>query len=306
MSALHDVDLDLLRLLCAVHRHRSATRAAGDLGVTQSAVSHGLRRLRDQLQDPLFVRAGREMRPTPRADRLVRRVEPHLHAIAGILEEPQDFQPETSERCFRIAGIDLLDQLLVAPFVRRLEEQAPGVRLEVRAYDGSTRERFARGELDAALNPILAGAAEALRPGAGFRQRTMFWDGFSLFTPAALPPFEDLASLCAARHLLVAPGTGPGVVDRALAELGLERRVVVRKTSFTGTMRMVRDAGLVMIAPASFGAIAPPGVRVSPVPLELPTVQVTLVWPERLHADPGHRWFRDQLIAVGQELAAGL
>jgi len=302
MSIPHDVDLNGLRLLCAVHRHGSVTRAADDLGVTQSAVSHGLRKLRDQLGDPLFVRVGKAMQPTPRGDALARRVGPHLQAIGAAVEAPERFVAATSTRTFRLASLDLLNMLWVPPLAAALQASAPQVGLEVRPHDEQTHVRFDRGELDAAIHPVLAGAGEALRPAGGFRQSTLRWEGFSLFSAAGQPVPSSLDAFCDARHLLVGPGSGPGVVDRALDELGRTRRVVLRTTSFAGALALVREAGLVLVAPTSLGLLAPEGVTVSEPPVDLPRVQVTLVWPERLHHDDGHRWFRGQVADVARRM----
>lgn len=306
MSSIHDVDLDRLRVLCEIHRQRSVSRAARRLGLTQSAVSHSLGRLREQLGDPLFVRSGRGMEPTPYADALVRTVEPHLRAVADALSDVGSFEPARSRRVFRLASIDLLDRVLLPRILACLGREAPGLKVEVRAQDEGSLDRFRRGELDAAVHPVLEGAGEELHPGAGFRQTTLFREGFAMFSPADLEPPTTLDTFCDARHLLVGPSGGPGIVDRVLAQQGRRRQVVAQLTRFAGALDVVRRAGLVLVGPVSLRRVLPEGVVASPAPLDLPEIRVTLLWPDRLDDDPGHRWFRRRLMALARDRSDAL
>lgn len=305
MNLVHPTDHADLQVLCAIHRHRSVSRAADQVGRTQSAVSHALARLRERLEDPLFVRVGRAMQPTPRCDRLVHGLEPHLHAIDRLVRGPVEFDPSSSRRVFHLASIDLFDRFVLPAFRRALVASAPEVGLVVSTHGGQSIERMDRGELDAAIHPVLVGASEDPLPSGGLRRRTLAHDGWSLFHRVGREPCDDLDALCAADHLLVAPGEGPGLVDHALQALGRRRRVAVRLPGFAGALDMLEGSELVMVAPASLALLAPPSITTGPVPLDLPEHQLTLVWPERLHDDPAHRWFRAQLAAAVQTRMRG-
>ena len=300
MRVVHDASSVDLRVLCAVHRHRSVTRAATELGCTQSAVSHTLRRLRDHFHDPLFVRVGRGMEPTPLGDRVVRGVEPHLHAIERVLAGPEAFEPIAARNVFTLASIDLFDALVLPPLLRRLGTEAPGVDLRVSTHRGDTVARFDRGSLDAAIHPVLASDGMDPLPTGGLRRSTLFRDGWMLFQGRGRPAADGLDGFCAQAHVLVGPGEGPGVVDHALGALGRRRRVALRLPNFTAALPVVAATELVMVGPASLERLVPEGVSARPLPLDLPPHLLTLVWPERLHDDGAHRWFRTVLAEVAR------
>lgn len=227
-------------------------------------------------------------------------LEPHLHAIDRLVRGPVEFDPSSSRRVFHLASIDLFDRFVLPAFRRALVATAPEVGLVVSTHGGQSIERMDRGELDAAIHPVLVGASEDPLPSGGLRRRTLAHDGWRLFHRVGRQPCDDLDALCAADHLLVAPGEGPGLVDHALQALGRRRRVAVRLPGFAGALDMLEGSELVMVAPASLALLAPPSITTGPVPLDLPEHQLTLVWPERLHDDPAHRWFRAQLAAAVQ------
>lgn len=313
MSGIHDdgvlalraLDLGSLVALDRVLRTRHVTRAAAELGVTQSAMSHTLRRLRAHFGDPLLVRVGGGLEPTPRAQALQRPLRVALVALGQALDAGEPFDPATSARVFRVATPDLFDAVLLPRLIAHLTREAPGVSLTVRGIDAGAhpRDRLVDGDLDLALVPIIDGPQPEGH--ADMLRRTLFRDHFCCFVREGHPALRDgvlaLSDFAAASHVLISPeGRGPGLVDRRLAEHGLERHIALRLPTFAAAPRVVATTDLVLTAPASLAPLVA-DLPVVPVdaPVLLPGHALALLWHRRLDADPGHRWLREVIGEVG-------
>lgn len=327
MSVIHDlstyrpaaperlagVDLNLLVSLDALLSERHVTRAARRLGVTQSAMSHTLRRLRDLFEDPLLVRAPGGMVPTPRAEALSLTVRTGLATLGVALFEPATFDAATSTRRFRLATPDLFDAVALAPLLQQLGQTAPGVDLTaVSISRGGVWEGLASGELDVAVMPKLDGPNSTAPLWTedcpeGLQTRTLFRDEFVVFLRQGHPALGadqgiDLERYAAARHLMVSPtGEGHGLVDDLLATAGLSRRVALRIPHFTSAPAIVATSDLVLTGPQALGALMAylPCVSVPP-PMAIPGHRVVMFWHERMTQDPGHRWLREALAGLGE------
>ncbi len=299
MDTVHDplaaLDLNLVRALDVLLEERHVTRAAARLGVTQSAASHALARLRDELGDPLLVRGvGGGLSLTERAARLAPVVRAALAQLAAAWREPV-FEPASSQRTFHVGAGDFAELVLLPPLVRRIATAAPGVNLFFRAVTDGGPE-LAAGKLDAYLAP-------AREPSAGLYQRHLFDESFVVMMRAGHPAASSKLTLerfCALDHLLVAPrGTPGGYVDEALAQLGLSRRVALSVPHFLIAPHVVASTDLVMTVAWRIAAAfrKSHALVVREPPLTLPTFPIHLVWHERTHAEPAHRWLREQVIA---------
>jgi len=297
MNGVHDlggVDLNLLVALDALIREGSVTRAAGRVGVTQSAMSHTLRRLRQLFDDPLLVRVGGAMQLTPRARDLAPTLSSGLHTLARVLD-PVDFDPATAERTFTIAAPDLFLAAAFSRFLERLRSEAPGVAVSMRPFaERGHVDALTVGDLDLA---ILARPQVEAAP--GIVSRTLLRDTMSCFVGARGPRDDwSLETYAAASHAVVSPrGVGGSAVDVLLAERGLERRITLRLPGVVGAPAIVAQPDLVLTAPTTLAALLPPDspLMVRPLPLPLPPHAVACFWHERFTEDPGHRWFRDAL-----------
>lgn len=297
MNAVHDpADLVALDVLL---RRRSVSAAARELGVTQSAMSHTLARLRARFDDPLLVRAGRGLVPTVRAEGMAPRLREAIEALSAAVAAPR-FEPAEARRSFRLAMPDYGELVLLPALLPRLAA-APGVDLVVvRAPDAF--EALAGGAVDLVIQPR--------RPEddrAGLRTRVLFRDGFVCVVRPGHPLAEvpDLDHFVAARHLLVAPrGSFGGIVDDALAARGLRRRTVVAAPSFVAAPYLVARSDLVLTLAERVARLVAPGLglRVLPHPLELPLFSTSMIWHDRADGDPGHGWLREQLVAAAAEL----
>lgn len=297
LTTLRGLDLDLLVYLDAMLRLRSVTRAAEEVGVTQSAMSHALRRLRDRLGDALLVRAGGGMALTPAAEHLHAPLRGALVDLHRALALPPTFSPARAVRTFRLATPDLFDILLLPPLLRRLQAQAPGIDLEVGPYGREPLgQRLATGTLDLAIVPVQQGSPPPPGSSALVRQ-TLFRDHFRCFLRAGHPALKQEWSVdtwLSLRHLLISPeGRGDGVVDRALADEGRSRRVGLRIRAFSAAPALVARTDLVLTAPASMARVAGPlGIVDLPTPIPLPGHGIAMLWHRRFGSDPGLLWLR--------------
>jgi DNA-binding transcriptional LysR family regulator len=302
-DALAGLDLNLLYALDALLHERHVTRAAKRLGMTQSAASHALGRLRSQLGDPLLVRGPRgQMVPTPRADALATPLRDALAALA-LAVHGASFDPATARRSFRIATGDYAEVVLLPRLVERVAATAPGVDLHAVVLPESTGAALANGAIDGALLP-----QRSLAWPSGIYERRLFTEDFTCVVRPGHPVARQkltLARYCALAHLMVAPGGTPGsFVDDALAKAGKTRRTAVLVPHFLVVPHVIVATDLVAtLATRIADATAPlfDLVRLRP-PIDVPRFTMALVWHERTHRDPAHRWLREQLAAVAAEL----
>lgn len=286
MSApLSAIDLNQLVLLAELLETPSPTAVARRLGRTQSAVSHGLATLRELLGDPLFVRVGRTLVPTPRAMALAEPVAVWRQATARVLSKADPVDPRRLRRTFRLCMTDAAEHLVVPGLVERLRVEAPEVTIEVTNRGDDVEDALRRGEVD-----LLVGFD--LRPVDGLVAQTLRADHFVVASTSKRAP--TLEAYAAAPHVLVAPRGGPvGVVDRALEKLGRKRFVALRTSSFAAALGAVRGA-LVLTLPRSFAEAigVPGGVWLHAPPVELPPLSLRAVSATASRDDPTSQWLR--------------
>lgn len=294
------VDLNLLVALSALVETRSVTRAARRLRVTQSTMSHTLARLRALLDDPVLVRAGRGMEPTPRAQAVAGPLGRTLAEIGRLLAAEPGFDPATSTRTFALACLDLLAPIL-PDLLQRMRAEAPGVTLDLRVPErGDVAGALLQGESDLALAPPQPAASGLMQRALG----SVYWEVFGRSGhPALRGPRLTRKAYLAHPHAVVRLGNaGRGMVGDALAAAGLERKVGLLVPGFLFAPAAVARSDLLLTAPAQ--PMAPLaeslGLARRKPPIALPEVPVVLYWPERLHGDAGHRWFRG---CVGEVIA---
>ena len=250
---LRKLDLNLLLVFAAVMRERSVARAAGRLYLGPSAVSMALTRLRETIGDPLFVRSGASMEPTPRATQLWSGVAPALAAIEATVRNARDFVPATARRDVRFAVPDDLEFVLVPRLLDRLADEAPGVRMIVRPSDFRTLlDRVDAGDADLALSATPAGGIDRR-----FRTRHLHDEPFAvLYDRAALGrtgPLDLDAWTSAPHALLTNSGELHGAVDDALAAIGRERRVLIGLSHFPTMPFVLRGRACLANMPAVAG-----------------------------------------------------
>ena len=294
MSDFDPLDLDarLLQLFVAVHEEASVTRAAQRLGVTQSAVSHGLERLRGIVGEALFVKSGRGIAPTPLAGQLAPRARVLLDELRGF-GRAAGFEPSRLVQTLTVAANDLQRDLLLPGLLRRLRAQAPGLTLRVVPSGAPEPALLRDGSCDLAITP---------RPpqGSDIYQKRLFEDRYVVFfdpaharVPATLDDWrsaEHVSVLYEPRRLLE--------FDQWLLGEGLQRRVVATVPGMAALAAMVRGGPWLASAPSLLAHGALRDLAQAPLPFEAPPLRMYLVWHARHHDDPVQRWVRGELEQV--------
>ncbi len=288
-------DLNLFVILDALLEERSVTGAARRLGVTPSAVSHTLRRLRAELGDPLLVRTAGGMSPTVRAEELRGPIRRGLEMIGDAVRVGGRFDPRTASRCFTFATSDLLGLVLLPVLWERLAKAAPRVDLRIGPIFRDVERTLESG----AAEIVLSGATAPIDTPGLFRQR-LFEERLVCLARVDHPGVRDpltLDEFCALTHALVAPRGGPGIVDQALERLGRSRRIAVRLPHFLVAPFLIAKSDLVLTVGESvaraFAQSLP--LRVVAPPIELPATTYWQIWHERSQRDAGHVWLRAQV-----------
>ena len=306
-GALHGVDLNLLVALDALTRERSVTKAAERAGVTQSAMSHTLRRLRELFDDPLLVRGRGGMVLTPRAEALTVPLRSGLVSLARTLAEPEEFDAARASRTFRIVSPDLFDALVLPALLHRIGREGPSIDFAVVPTPRRLADSLETGDVDLAIHPVLLDPTPfdlGTQVDAELQSRTLFRDSFDCFVRRGHPMLGarrlTLKNYVALNHILVSPGgEGPGIVDRMLRDQGLERRIALRVPHFATALEVLAKSDLVLTAPSSLAKCSAGSKLASrPVPLKIPEHAITMIWHPRFTEDPAHRWLRELMVDV--------
>ncbi|WP_113893261.1 LysR family transcriptional regulator [Roseiarcus fermentans] len=293
-----DLDARLLRLLVAIAETGSVTGAAQKLGVTQSAVSHLAGKLRQIVGDPLFVKSGRGIVATARAEALAVRARDLLRDLERFAH-CETFDPARWRTTFVIAANDLQRDALLPGLVAALRQRAPGVALRIVPSDVPTAEMLRDERCHLIISP---------RPpqGADIMQKRLFQDRYRVFYDPerrAAPSTRD--DYLAADHVTVVYEPRRALdLDAHLATSGVQRRFVVTVPSFAGVPAFLRGGDLVATAPSllRFGPFQ--GLASAPPPVACPPLPMFLIWSRRDHDDPAHRWMRAQVEAAAKPVGA--
>ncbi len=300
MKNITGVDLNLLVAFDALMRERHVTRAAGHIGLAQPSMSNALTRLRALFDDELFVRTPQGMIPTEAAERIAPHVAAALEAAERAINDQATFDPAKAEFTIHLATTDYVEFVFLPSIMRRLNSQAPGALLRITPFD-----RKALGvSLDSAAIDLAIGVPGELAK--RHMAQALFKESFVCISRKDHPGIRgdlDLATFVDLPHALASPrGDGIGVVDGALAEQGLSRRVVVSSASFIGLPFLIAESDLIAVTARRLAEQVAQHVEIDihPVPVELTGFTLAMVWGKATDASPQHRWFRqftDEIIA---------
>lgn len=296
---LRRIDLNLLLVFDALMAEGSVTRAARRLSRTQSAVSHALQRLREQVGDPLLVKVGGRMTASPRAQTLIEDVRPLLAGIRRVLAPPAPFDAAISERTFRIAIPDLT-MLLFARLAAIVRREAPGVVLEWVVRDERAADAVAEGQVDLALMPSMMRLPDGVAWGDAGAFR---WASYARRGHPAIPRWGE-AAWRAHAHVMVRVGvTLPSPVETAVAR-ARERRVAAWVPHFSAVAPLLAHTDLVATLPliTMADALERFDLVALPPPFAIPPLSHRLIWSRRLADEPGQRWLRERMVAVFADL----
>lgn len=289
---LRTVDLNLLRVFLSIWETRSLTVAADHLALTQPAVSHSLRKLRDLFDDPLFVRTPTGMQPTAAAIRLHKPIDQAIGMIHETLQLHAGFDAATAQRTFKISMSDMSEFYFLPPLLAHLQEHGPGIRFRIVQPPLSTLESSLRsGEVDLSIGfaPGLSKECDT---------STMFNDKHVCMIRADHPlAHQDISKelLESLRYIFAnSSATGHRMIEQWLSEIDIKRNIVLNLPHFTVAPEIVRKTDLAVILPHSIALRfnKHQDFRLLPLPFDLPAIDVSMHWHLRFNTDPGLMWLR--------------
>ena len=305
-------DLNLLRVLDALLIERSTVKAGHRIGLSQPAVSAALRRLREATGDPLLIRSGQGMLPTDYAQTIELPLRLFLGELETIFAANQRFDPSRSRDVFKIAGSDFYGEHLMPGLVRRLQSEAPDVRVQlVELVADSHLDSLKQQSVDMALVPRF----ELPDWVSG---RDVFQSDFVVvarkghprLSRAGVAPEQviPLDLFCDIGHVLFSPqGNLRAMGDAALTKVGRERKVVATVTTFSAVWRNVAQSDLIAILPEQLArhVAEEGGLSIYESPIRLDRATISLIWHKRFTGNPAHRWMRDMIADVMAPLNKG-
>jgi DNA-binding transcriptional LysR family regulator len=303
---LSRIDLNLLVLFETVYAERHVGRSAERLNLTASAVSHGLRRLREVLNDPLFLRTPKGVTPTQRATELAEPVADALARVRSIVSSASPFDPAISTRRFTIGAPDAVSAVILPPLLDLLRKAAPGVAIGLKQVLAAQEEgagsihpwRSAYSDLDAgALHVAIVPSDDVPER---FVKHHLYDEEFVIAMREGHPCAKRLTldAYCAAQHLVVSEnGDAYGFVDAALAQVGRTRRTVLTAPNFMFALVVLAQTELLCAIPRVFAERHAQtfGVRVAKPPVPLPAFRLNAVLPKPALMDAGLQWLLNLL-----------
>jgi DNA-binding transcriptional LysR family regulator len=298
---LRGVDLNLLVSLRVLLTQRHVTRSAEQLGVTQPAMSASLARSRTLFGDKLLVRGPGGLVLTPRGQQILDQLNQIMEVTERLIALPEEFMPETCHRTFALMGSDFVECILLPSLMATLASEGPNLQILYKSPDRRNLEAMlANGELDLVVGYVPDPPKELIR-------RTLFHEPFVCVARRGHPLLQDqplkVEHYVELQHVqvLARDATMYGDdIERAIAAMGLVRKVALWQPTFLAVGNVVAQTNLISTVPRR---IADHFAKVFPIvvydpPLALPAPDITLYWHPRSQDDPGHKWLRGKIAAL--------
>ncbi len=297
-----NLDLNLLAVFDAIIAEGNLTRASQRMAMSQPAMSNALARLRAALDDPLFARTARGMRPTPYARLLAAPVRQALDLIQNAVSPATAFDYRSSDRHFVVAVEDYGEAVIIPRLVDWLCQAAPRLRLDVRpAAAHVLDEALLKGEIDLGISYFRLKSSE-------FRSRLLMEESLVSMVRKDHPTVGETLSLeqyAALSHVILMPRTSDTpLIDRALEKLGLTRRVALQVPHFLSMPLIVKGTDFVCTLPRRMANVYAENfrLRILKTPVECPTIPIYLHWHRSLEGEAGHSWLRESIRELCQRL----
>jgi len=308
---LSRVDLNLLVFLDVLLRERNVTKAAEQLGITQPAMSNGLKRLRDLLDDPLLIRTSEGMTPTERAETLQPMVRAILSDIEKAVQPSTPFDPLTSDRTFRVMASDYIEATLLPKVISALQEHAPNIVIDLLTPSDVSFQDIEKGKVDMAINRFN-------QLPQSFHQTNLWRDNFACLLNNDHPHVDNftLDNYLASQHIWVSKtnmGVGTGMrpgdttrlgwVDEALAQMDVKRNIRVFTRNYMVASELAAQPGLIATLPRRMANVyandARLAIRTPPFPIV--PIEIKMIWSPLLQHNPGHQWLRRLIVDIARE-----
>ena len=292
MDHVSRIDLNLLVVLEAIHSQGGVSNAAQKLNLTQPAISHALARLRSLFRDPLFVRDGRVLAPTPFTRRLIEPLRASLRSVDAVLGGTQRFDAAEAQAQFTLAMREPAELLALPSIMREIASHAPGIGLRVVPTRRRTIEAaLASGALDLAVDVLLPLSEK-------IRRKRIAADRLVVVVRKGHPRMRrgfTLATYMKQGHVMVtARRSGPALEDLSLGQRGLRRIVRLRCRNYAAALRAVAETDLVLTMAERYARALGAGAthQLLAPPIKLATLEAYLYWHEAVDGDAGNRWLR--------------
>lgn len=311
---LERIDLNLLIYLDVLLREKNVTKAAEYLGITQPAMSNGLKRLRELFNDPILVRSSQGMAPTERARELQPRLRNVLAELQLVLDPADEFEPSASKRVFRIMASDYAEATLVPTLTKALRKVAPNIVLDFLTPSDVSYTDMEQGKVDIAINRFN-------EIPSSFHQITVWRDSFSCLLNKNNPALVEfnLQTYLSAQHIWVSKtgmGVGFGVnpeksgglgwIDQALEKIGQRRKISIFTRHYQMPALIAESNDLVATLPTRVAKLQlnNPKLVMRQPPFEIPEFELKMAWSPLLQHNRAHKWLRGLIIEMAGEISA--
>lgn len=290
------IDLNLFTVFDAIYTEQSLTRAAEVLNLTQPAISHALKRLRDAFGDPLFQRQNNRMAPTPVAKNIIDDVQQALRLLNATTQVSQQFIAKSSTRAFKVSLHELLESSYLPPLMHDIGNIAPKVTLNsVRINRNDLSIMLASGDIDLAVDILLP-------VGKDIYHQQLQQDEAVVLARANHPHIHKQLTrqtYLAQQHIIVSSrSSGLSLEDFELSRLGLQRNVGLRCKHHFSACRVLENSDMLLTLPKSVATILATrfAVQVYDLPIDLPSIDLHLYWHKNADRDPANQWLRSLMI----------
>ncbi|WP_406227020.1 LysR family transcriptional regulator [Pseudomonas siliginis] len=289
---LRKIDFSLLIVFETLMHERNLTRAGEKLFLGQPSISASLNRLRHYFNDPLFIRMGRSMEPTSRAFEILQSLTPALDSMVSALGNVSEFDPLTSNAVFRIGLSDDVEYSLLPGMLRQLRIEAPRVSFVVRRTDHSMMsDQLSTGE-------VSLGVCHSRELPANAKRKFLRSIYPTVLSSRTLSKAFDLDEYCKRPHVSVSlNGEITDEIDRKLNTLGRQRQVVLAVPQYSALKTLLEETDMVAVVPEYVASAMTKqgGLRMDPVPMNIPALDLSLAWSGTLDNDPAERWLRSRI-----------
>jgi len=291
---INQIDLNLLKVAASLYKRRNVSKAAEDLGLSQSAVSHALSRLRDQFQDPMFVRTAKGIAPTEFARSIQTELLELVHRVELLANRKEKFDPKDVKSRLTLATTEYFELVVMAGLQRKISRDAPNLQLSMRPTVGDLPKReLEEGKVDIAIAGFYRDLPE------GFYQAKLFSDTFSCATRQGHPVKKlGISEYFDSDHALITlQGDFRDGIEYGTGKRKRFRHITYGTFSFTSLAWILQETDLVLTAPnlllEKYRRYFP--MKIWPCPVDMGTIDVRMIWHAQTHEDPVRIWFRDQL-----------
>ena len=297
-ATMKTFDLNLLRVFDAMMSEHNMTAAGARLGLTQPAMSHALKRMREQCNDPLFVRTTGGMTPTEYARGLAGPISQAIGVISNALEANVTFSPASSTRTFRLLMTDAAGVSFLPRLIPYLQKVAPGVTVVAMQQ---SREQY-RHALESGAADLAIGQLPEIQ--RDFHQQHLYDEAMVCLLRRDHPKIGrnfSLRQFIEAGHVIItAPAHSDGLVKRALGKRAARRRIALQVPHHMAVPLVLSGSDLIAVVAKTVAEVFLPmgQLKVLPLPFPVQPVEVRQFWHKRSHYDPGHKWLRGTIASL--------